>query len=89
MPVMWSSRVMVSTASLFGTVNVALKSRVSPLVAAAESFHVPSTLLIFLSILVTLVLIWVKPRVWPLLILTLPPIVVDTRIGIPWASTTR
>lgn len=45
--------------------------------------------MIFLSILVTLVLIWVGPRVWPLLILTLPPIVVDTRIGIPWASTTR
>ncbi len=57
MPVAWSSRVMVSTASLFGTVNVALKSRVSPLVAAAESFHVPSTLLIFFVDLVTLVLI--------------------------------
>lgn len=80
---MWSSRVMVSTASLFGTVNVALKSRVSPLVAAAESFHVPSMLLIFLSILVTLVLIWVEPRVCPLVILVAPPMVVDTRIGMP------
>ena len=89
MPVMWSSRVTVSTDSLFGTVNVALKSRVSPLVAAAVLDHVPSARLMVLTTLVTLVLTSVEPSVWPLLILVAPPMVVDTRIGDPSVSTTR